>query len=105
MYIDVTLPASPGQIITDPTGFKSWEYHESTSSRPNAVGRFAVKFDLSGGGGPGGGVTTEYDFRNGKAIKATKNGPTVIGGTPRYEVKHDIDFNSLIRLEVIPETP
>lgn len=103
MYINVNLPASPGQIISDPTGFKTWEYVSSTSTQPNAVGRFAVKFDLTGGGPTP--ADTEYVFRNGKAIKANRVGPIVIGGKPVYEVDHNIDFNSLIKLEVLPEIP
>ena len=103
MYINVNLPASPGQIISDPTGFKTWEYHESTSTRPNAVGRFIVKFQISGGGPSP--TDTEYVFRNGKAIQANRTGPIVIGGKPVYEVDHNINFNSLIRLETLPEIP
>ena len=107
MYIDVGLPATSGDIIASkPNGLKTWIYHESIrkGSIPGAVGRFAVKFDFTGDGEGGGAEQVGYEFLNGKAINATKEEPSVSGGKLAYEVKHDINFDGLTKLENIPET-
>lgn len=101
MYIDVNLPAGPGQIISTPSGYKSWEYVASDSQRPNAVGRFAVKFEVTPGGPGGGGGTYKNPnrFVGGEVITATTDAPQVIGGEEIVNIHHDLDFGVLPRLE------
>ena len=99
------MPPAAGTAVQTADGKKVWKYEEAVdANRPNAVGRWVLEFDMSGGspGGGGGADVVPYRFDNGTGLVVTDSGEIVAGGNTIHPIRHDIDFDTLPKIENLP---
>ena len=102
------MPPAAGTAVQTDDGTKVWKYvepeQEVLNHRTNAVGRWVLEFDMSGGspGGGGGADVVPYRFDNGTGLVVTDSGEIVVGGSTVHPIRHDIDFDTLPKIENLP---